>query len=335
MTADRQNGTGGAACKHLFVINPAAKRISGGKARRILREKITAFFDGRPDIPHEVYESRWCRDSVAFIRQYVSESAGRVRVHALGGNGTFFEAVNGVVGLDNAEVAVYTYGRGNDFARYFDRGGGKPFLSLENQVFGRTIPIDVIRCGNNYGASFGMAGIEAYANALGNEWRENYIPTDMSYTLAAMYLILNGRASQNYRINIDGRIIEGDFVSVLAANAPCYGVDMYPAIDAHPNDGWFDVYTFKKVSKAGIIASIPIYTHGGYRKLPKVISHYRAKNVKLTSNEVMCMSVDGENFYGTSVEYEIMPGAVKVVCPDSIDVAKLPRIYGKRGRRGE
>jgi len=331
MAVDQQLSTDEAAArKHLFVINPAAKRISGGKALRILRDTISAFFDEHPNIPHEVYETRWCRDSVAFIRQYVSDSPDRVvRVHVLGGKGTLFEAVNGVVGLENAEIASYPYGHANAFLKYFDRKNDKPFLSMENQVFGRAVPMDLIRCGNNYGMCFGMTGIEAYANALGNEWIDNGMPTDISYISAAMYLILSGRSGQNYRINIDGNTIEGDFVSVLVANAPCYGLNMYPAVDAHPNDGWFDVYTFKKVSRLGIIAGIPIYTHGKYLKIPKVISHYRAKNVKLASNEVMCMSIDGEVFYGSSIEYEIKPNLIKFVCPPLIDIAALPRIYGQ------
>jgi len=163
------------------------------------------------------------------------------------------------------------------------------------------------------------------------------MPIDMSYMLAGMGIILKGKASQNYFIEIDGEKIEGDFISVMVANAPCYGRNMYPAIDAHPDDGMLDVYIFKNTSKLKLIKCVPIHTHGNYRKLPDLVSHYRAKKVKMSSDEVMCMSIDCEHFYGTSIEYEIMPKAVRFVCCDGIDLKQLPRIYNRpqEGLRGE
>jgi len=123
----------------------------------------------------------------------------------------------------------------------------------------------------------------------------------------------------------------------MIANAPCYGLSMYPAIDAHPDDGVLDVYVVKNAPKMKILRIIPGYTHGNYRKLPHMVLHYRAKKIKVTSDEVMCMSVDGEHFYGTSTEYEIIPQAVRFVCPVGIDLKKLPRIYNRpqEGLRSE
>jgi diacylglycerol kinase family enzyme len=123
----------------------------------------------------------------------------------------------------------------------------------------------------------------------------------------------------------------------MVANAPCYGLSMYPAIDAHPDDAVLDVYVVKNAPVMKILRLIPGYTHGKYRKLADMVSHYRAKKIKLSSDEVMCMSVDGEHFYGRSIEYEIIPQAVRFVCPVSIDLKKLPRIYNRprEGLRGE
>jgi diacylglycerol kinase family enzyme len=313
--------------RHLFIINPAAKRINGKTLR--IREAITAFFSEHPDIRYDVYESGWCRDSVTYVHRYVSETSETVRVHAIGGKGTLFEVVNSVVGLANAEVAAHPYGRANTFQKYFGRQNEKLFLSLKSQVFDKAIPMDVIRCGNNYGICYGVAGIEAQARVLGDSWIEMGIAADISFIMAGVFHILGSKTSQNYHVDIDGVRIEGDFVSVLVANVPCYGINMYSAVDAHPDDGVLDVYTFKETSKLKLICNIPTYAYGNYRKLPDLVSHYTAKKIKLSSDEVMCMSLDGEHFYGTSTEYEIMPKAVNFVCPAEIDLAKLPRIYGK------
>jgi len=321
--------------KHLFIINPVAKRIKGRTKQ--IKDKLAEFFSEYPDMAYDIYESRWCRDSAAFIQRYVSDTDETVRVHAIGGTGTLFEVVNSVVGLENAEVASHPYGKANSFLKYFGTKNEKLFFDLKNQVFDRAVPMDIVKCGNNYGICYGMSGTDAYANALGDDWIEKGLPADISYMVAGVYQILNGKTSQNYYIEIDGDKVEGDFVSVMVANAPCYGINMYPAVDAHPDDGILNVYVVKNSPKLKMLASISTYTYGNYQKLPDLISHYTAKKIKLSSDDVMCMSVDGEHFYGMSIEYEIAPGAVRFVCPDAIDLAKLPRIYGKpkEGLRGE
>jgi len=314
--------------RHLFIINPATKIIKG--KTKPVRDRISAFFADYPKIRYDVYVSQWCRDAVMLIQDYVAGVKNEtVRVHSIGGTGTLFEVINSVSELSNIEVAAHPYGMANTFLRYFGYKNVKLFHSLKSQVFGETIPVDIIRCGNNYGICYGMSGIEAFANTLGDKWIERGMPGDISYMLAGVAMILRGKCSQNYFMEIDGRKVEGDFVSVMVANGPCYGINMYPAIDAHPNDGILDVYVFKNAPKMKILSRIPSYTHGNYRKMPDLVSHYRAKKIKLSSDEVMCMSIDSEHFYGTSIEYEVMPKAIRFVCPEKIDLAKLPRFYNR------
>jgi len=322
--------------RHLFIINPVAKRIKG-KIKSV-KDKIFTFFAERPEIKYDVYVSEWCRDSVMFIQDYIAGTAGEtVRVHAIGGTGTLFEVVNSVIGLSNVEIASHPYGKANSFLKYFGCKNEKLFFSMKSQVFDPAIPMDIIRCGNNYGICYGMTGIEAYANVLGDKWIEKGMPGDLSYMFAGLRMILSGKAGQNYFMEIDGGIVEGDFASVMVANAPCYGLNMYPAIDAHPDDGILDVYVFKNMPKIKLLKCIHSYTHGNYRRLSDLVSHYSAKKIKLSSDEVMCMSIDGEHFYGTSIEYEIMPKAIRFVCPSEIDLMKLPRIYNRprEGLRSE
>ena len=322
--------------RHLFIINPAAKRIKG--KIKYVKDKITAFFAKHPQINYDIYVSQWSRDSIMYIREYLAGARDEtVRIHAIGGTGTFFEVVNSVVGLSNVEIASHPCGKANIFLKYFGAKKEKLFSSLEGQVFGKAVPMDIIRCGNNYGICYGMSGIEAYANAKGDKWIEKGLPVDICYMIAGMVMILNGKTGQNYFMEIDGEKIEGDFASVMVANAPCYGVNMYPAIDAHPDDGILDVYAFKNASRMRLLSCVPSYTHGNYRNMLDLVSHYRAKKIKLSSDEVMCMSIDGEHFYGTSIEYEVMPKAVRFVCPEKINIDKLPRIYNRpqEGLRSE
>jgi YegS/Rv2252/BmrU family lipid kinase len=321
--------------RNLFIINPAAGKTMGKVA--LIRDMIAQFANAFPDVPHDVYETKRCRDSILFIRKYIAQSNETFRIHAIGGTGTLFEVINSIVGFKNVEVASYPFGNTNCFIKYFGMKNIHLFASYEKQVFGKAHPMDVIRCGNNYGISFGMAGMEAHANVLGDQWIRKGVPVDVAYTLAGALQLLHGNAAQEYTIDIDGKRIDGHFISILVANTPCYGKRMKPAIDAHPDDGLLDVYTIKNAYKRKLMTSIPRYVSGNYRKLPDLVKHYKAKKIRLSSEHTMCMNVDGEHFYGTSIDYEVIPQAIRFVCPDEIDLAKLPLLFGrpKEGLRGD
>jgi diacylglycerol kinase family enzyme len=320
--------------RHLFIINPVAKRIKG--KTKPIRDMIAKFFSEYPDIHYDVFESRWCRDSLTFIRRNIANSTETVRIHSIGGSGTLFEIVNSTIGLSNVEIAVHPYGDANAFLRYFGSQNEKHFSSLKNQVFDKTILLDTIRCRNLYSMGFALVGTEAFTNMKGNRWIAKGMPEDIAYMSVAFIELMAGRASQKYNIEIDTEKIEGDFISVLVANTPCYGKSMNPAIDTHPDDGLLDVYIVKNMSRYKRLNLIPVYVRGDYHKLPGLILHYKTKKIKLSSDQVMCMSIDEQIIYGESIEYEVIPKAVKFVCPSEVDITKLPRIFGKpnEGYRG-
>jgi len=313
--------------RHLFIINPISKRIKGNTKK--IKDMISGFFKECPDLNYDIFETRWCRDSLTFIRRYINGLNESVRIHSIGGSGTLFEVVNSVVGLTNVDLAAYPYGSANAFLRYFGPQNEKFFLPLGNMVFGKTIPLDIIQCGNIYGLAFAITGMEAIANLKGEEWIEKGMQEDIAYMLAGVVQIMSGKASQKYYVEIDDTKIEGDFISILTANTSCYGKTMSPAVDAHPDDGILDVYMFKNTQTLKLLGNIPVYTRGDYRKIPDYVSHYRAKKIKLSSDKVICISIDGQNMYGTTIEYKIIPGAINFVCPNEVDISKLPRIYGK------
>ncbi|MCL2808805.1 MAG: hypothetical protein FWD24_01925, partial [Treponema sp.] len=274
--------------KHLFIINPVAKGIKE-KTKKI-KDMIHLFFKEYPDLHYDIFESRWCRDSLTFIRRYISNKDEVFRIHSIGGNGTLYEVINSTVGLTNVEIAAHPYGSANAFLRYFGSKNLKYFLSLKCQVFDKTIPLDIIRCGNNYGIGSAFTGLEAYANIKGDQLILKGMPEDLAYVFATIVRVLKGKANQKYFMEIDGEKLDGEYISILTSNSPCYGKDMYPASDAHPDNGILDVYVIKNVSRFKILTGVPVYLRGDYKKIPELVTHYRAKKIKLSSDEVMFMS---------------------------------------------
>ena len=238
-----------------------------------------------------------------------------------------FEVVCGVASLSNVEIASYPYGYANVFLRYFSPEYKTLFSCIKSQVFGKTIPADIIVSGSHYGICYSLLGLEARTNALGYKMIDKGLPMDISFVLGAILSIFSGKLGQQYRIFIDGEEISGEFASILIANTPCYGLDMYPAIDAHPDDGILDIYLLNKASRLKTLLSISTYVYGGYRKIPSLVTHYTARKIKITSDETICTSIDGELIYTMSAEYAVLPKAVNFVIPDGIDMSKIPKIY--------
>ena len=118
---------------YVFIINPVAGK--GHKADEIAG-KIRAFFEKREDNVH-IYLSKCPGDAIRFGKEYPIPEGEEVCFVACGGDGTFYETVNGAFGRPGASFAVYPSGSGNDFIKTV---GGKPedYLDLQKLVDGKT-----------------------------------------------------------------------------------------------------------------------------------------------------------------------------------------------------
>jgi diacylglycerol kinase (ATP) len=320
--------------KHLFIVNPTAGKIKG-RLKKVV-ESIHAFFIENPHIRYDIHISRWERDAMAETRLHAEQSNGLLRVHVLGGSGTLHEVINAAVGLPNIQIAAYPFGNDNNFLQYFGTDKIHLFSSILGQVFSGTTPIDVMRCGHRYGITYGLAGVEAFTSKdrAGTFTHQSNIHETFFYIYTLIKTsfgsALNG---QDYRICLDGNIMDGTYISMLIANVPSYGKDLSPAVEAHPNDGFLEVYITKRMPRLTIFLNTYRYLSGNYEKIPH-ISRYRGKKVSISSENNICLCLDGQVFYANEIDFEIIPYAIDFVCPSGIDVSKLPRIYGKPDIKG-
>ncbi|MDR0670594.1 MAG: hypothetical protein LBF95_10980 [Treponema sp.] len=306
--------------RHLFIVNPRAFFIKG-QVDRICGE-IRSFFVNFPHIAYDIHITRWKRDAVVFVHRYVSAADRIVRVYAVGGMGTLFEVVNGVAGLPNVQVACWPFGIDNTFLWYFGKKKMDRFHSLKELVFSNVASFDLIKCGNNYGICAGYMGAEAIASRHGDDIVENVdrlprwlVRTGGIYLMLALYYCVKKETTQSYRVVLDGAPLHGTYRSILIANEPYLASGLNPAVDARPDDGILDVYLIQHVPYYKLPGLAIDYAYGHYDKWPNYISHYQAKTISISSDQIMHICIDGEHFYDTAIEYEIIPRAVDFVCP--------------------
>ncbi|MDR0234556.1 MAG: hypothetical protein LBI31_07145 [Zoogloeaceae bacterium] len=305
--------------KHLFIVNPAAKSVVNHLPD--IRAEIEGCFVRYPWLSYDIHVTRWQRDAVGFIRNYCQKEPGLVRIYAVGGSGILYEVINGAVGLPNVQIACYARSGEDDIA--FIRSLGKNiaplFESVGDLIFAETRQVDLIRCDNSYALSFSMFGMEAMAGDMGEKLFSGYrvVPSNLCYFCAAMYNIFRSDVEQNYRILLDDEItLEGSFLGALIANQPCYGKSFLPGVDARPDSGMLDLYLWNQIPRGSALKILNDYMRGQYRKWPEYIRHYSFRKMNIRSDDLIAISLDGEFFYQTEVEYEILPGAVDFVCPE-------------------
>jgi diacylglycerol kinase family enzyme len=259
---------------------------------------------------------------VGFTRRYVSGAGEIVRVYAVGGMGALFEVINGVIGMPNVQIAFWPFGLDNSFLHYFGAGRMELFRSLRNLIFSQVASFDVMRCGNNYGICSGFMGLEALAAQSGDRFIDavNFavpwpLPAGNIYMAAGIYHGLKKERTQYYRVAIDGIPLNGNYISILVANQPWYGKSMHPAIEAAPDDGILDIYMIRAAPRIKFFNMAADYAQGRYYKWPHTIAHFRGTNVTVSSDQMITSCIDGEIFFDTAIEYEVIPRAVDFVCP--------------------
>ena len=112
--------------KHVFIINPAAGKVSQVEIIENKLEKYNGVID------YEIYITKCEGDAKRFCKEYMENTSELVRFYACGGDGTLFEVVNGVATFENASVACYASGSGNDFVKNF--ANVDSFKDLDNTV---------------------------------------------------------------------------------------------------------------------------------------------------------------------------------------------------------
>jgi len=321
--------------KHLFVINPRSFPVRTAMSK-VLKEIRDCFADLGGD-EFTIHLSHYPRNAISLIRKTIKglRYGEKIRVYAVGGDGILFDCLNGIVGLPNVELAAVPYGTANDFIRAFGEDKKAMFRDIRLQVISPAILTDVIHCGNNYALNFCTVGMETEAimtclkvySQFPQKFRKyqkvNYFLYVMLFYLGGITAVFNKKVlKQNYKISIDGEDFSGNYASVNIANGPCYGGNMNPVVTAMPNDGFLDALFFKHKNVPRTAGIITKYTKGRFRRYPNDFTLKRFRKIEIQSDDPLLVDLDGEVFFDTSLQIEIMPGAVNIVAPGGIEFLK-------------
>jgi len=293
----------------LVIVNPAA---GGGRALRAEANvaKLLGLRGHHADFSH----SKSSED----LREQAARAAlaGYRYVVALGGDGAFHHLVEGVRGTQ-AIAGFFPAGNGNDIAADL----GIPADPLDAaDAFLKSTPraIDLVRARFSDGreahyVGAGGMGLDAEAAHLANTKFKAW-PGVTRYLAGALWAFFHDRAMAVHA-EIDGIPWDGRVLFIAGANSTRYGSGIRIAPEARMDDGWLDVVLVGEISCARLLEAIPIVlTSGNLRSFPEV-RRVRCKRIALRAERPAKVHGDGELLGESPVEFEVQPGAVRVMTP--------------------
>lgn len=286
-----------------FVVNPAAGR---GRALRIWKTLEPIARSSGHEI--SVHYTAGPGDASRLASEVAA--AGAERVIALGGDGTLYEAVNGLVGTQ-ASFGVIAGGTGNDFCRFL-RIPKDPVMALNVALGANAITIDLGKAWDRYFLNSAGIGFDA-AVAQAVNAVPKYFGGTIPYLVGVTKVLLRFRPVP-VKLEIDGVATTLPITLIAVANGQYYGGGMHIAPQASFDDGLFDIVKATDLTKLQLLQAVPRLYSGTHLSLPKV-SLSRGRRVVVTSDYPIPVHLDGEVAGTLPVTLEVLPGALRVAVP--------------------
>ncbi|MGH9705257.1 MAG: diacylglycerol/lipid kinase family protein, partial [Candidatus Acidiferrales bacterium] len=113
---------------------------------------------------------------------------------------------------------------------------------------------------------------------------------------------------------LDGVSWEGRAIIAVAANGAMYGAGLRIAPDAQMDDGRIDILLAGDIGWMKLIAGLAILRTSGRLRF-KEVQRFRVRSAKFRADRTLRVHGDGELLGESPVEFEILPGAVRVMAP--------------------
>jgi YegS/Rv2252/BmrU family lipid kinase len=235
---------------------------------------------------------------------------GHSPVVLVGGDGTLFEAVNGMARAGRfLPVAQIPVGTGNSFIK--DLGIHSVEDGLRALAGGHTRAVDLGRVRsaageyhfvNLVGAGF-VANVAARAQAFKRFG-------DLAYKIGVLIELLLLRAVP-CRLTADGQESVREALFIEVCNSRKTGGDMIMAPAAEVDDGQFDVVIARAMNRRTLLKLFPLIFTGEHVESP-LVETFRCSRLSVSFDPPQRVTPDGEIIGRTPLDIEIVPRALEV-----------------------
>ena len=302
-----------------FILNPRSGK--NHRQKRSIDEYIKQACKKRK-LDYHIYYTTCPGDATEYVKSMVRISSERQRFICIGGDGSINEIVNSAPCNPNVEFGVIPKGSGNDFVRNF--ASPRAFQSIDAQIDGYTIPLDLIKVNEYYCVNMVNIGFDcAVVKEADRIKRHKFIPPGISYILGVIAVLFKKFGTKMKLIYDNGDVIEKEFTLTALANGKYCGGGFKSAPVAHLQDGKFDICSINKVSRLTFLSLVSKYKNGTYldsKRAAKVIDYRQEEHFKMEFDEPVPICIDGEIKGAKTIDFQIVRDAFRFVIPLGSDL---------------
>ena len=246
-------------------------------------------------------------------RRFAAKAGEADLLIAAGGDGTLNEVVHGLMDLSEASrpiLGIVPLGTANDFAT----GCGIPRDPEEALVLclkGQGVPIDIGKANAHWFLNAASVGFGAEVTAT--------TPPELKRLLGpAAYTVMGAILAMNVhhyhgRLTLPDREITGSSSIAIVGNGRQTGGGVQVAPRARIDDGLLDVLVVRQIPAMALLTAArelqELSPDGEY------ISYWQTQWVEVHPEETIPVNLDGEPVRFSSVRYEAVPRAIRLIVP--------------------
>ena len=246
-------------------------------------------------------------------RRFVTEAGELDLLVAAGGDGTLNEVVHGLMALSTDArpvLGVVPLGTANDFATGCDIPRD-PHEALALCMEGEGVPIDVGKANEHWFLNAASVGFGAEVTATTPPELKRLLGP-AAYTVMGAILAMNPHQYHG-RLILPDREITGSGPVAIVGNGRQTGGGMQVAPRARIDDGLLDVLVVRHIPPMALLTAArelqELSADGEY------ISYWQTPWAEVYPGESIPVNLDGEPVQFSSVRYEAVPRAIRLIVP--------------------
>ncbi len=290
-----------------FIINPVAGNGFSGKYASSVTEIIR-----KKGVGAEIVFT----EKKGHASQLASEFADRGYSHvvAVGGDGTFSEAVHGLVGKKNIIFGAIPAGTGNDFIAI--TGFSERLTEGEWDTFFNcpTTAMDVGQCNDRHfinGMGLGFDAQVAYENYNSQKHEKVKGGSKSKYIWHILKTLLLFRES-TMTLAGDGETRPVKSFLNTIANGRRLAGGFYLTPEALADDGLLDICMIHELSVPGRIKELLAVLRGTHLE-DSVVRFFRTGHLSIEFADTVPAHLDGELYFNSRFDISVLPGAVNII----------------------
>ena len=296
-----------------LIVNPNAGKKTGLAVSEQTQETLERH-GARVTTGISTYPGR-AVELAAAVRALPEEPSA---VIAVGGDGTLFEVLNGLLRnrTDGDDVAPLPFpvgqipvGTGNSFIKDLGIETPEDGVTAILQRKTRSVDVGTFVCGDGPFHFINLLGTGFVSNVAHRAGRYKRWGA-LSYIIGVLQETI-ALSPGHITLTVDGTRLEREGLFIEICNSRYTGGNMLIAPDAEIDDGLFDVILMEPVSRRKLLSLFPRIFSGTHVKDP-VIEIIRAQAIRVETDTPWLLTPDGETFGSTPIDVGLLPRFLEV-----------------------